>query len=1164
MYRRMLFVGLGGSGGKTLRVLKRDLRERLNDAGWDGPIPKGWQFVHIDAPTVPDGLRKGGGSLDESEYLGLIGEGVDYYTVEGRNDHIPNIDRELLGWRVDGQAVRVPLTMGLGQFRALGRAVALCYAEPIKERLSLSMRRLNNPDTVAELGNLYEVVNGAAPVVASPPPIVVVVSSLAGGTGAGLVIDVCDILRSLESTWASKSIALLYTPEVFLSLPSGDIEGIQPNSLAAISEVLNGLWWHGGMQDSQVPRKTFAALRAVGLPNQIPHSGPYCSYLIGSTSAAGVQFTNYDELFETVGAALVSWVSDKEFQQEFIATTIGNWEQSARGNQPMIDVLVNTGSAPVEPGFPAFSALGFSRVSLGLKFLERYSSRRIAKDAAMFLVNAHLTNAEAQAMIGARKVVDPEQLANELADRYLGWFLDRSLLEERGPEKNQIVECLTPSDSANEWNTAFSRAKGLSLLVGSHPIREWAYAIDSGIEQATEAYFKSMTRLVQDRVNSWITDRPRQILAVVEEAIARFGLRVAAAIVRKSAGILRDPVSGIVGELRVERDTFQSYAQASRWQEQVRLKLDVNGNSKIDSENDSIDAAITEGLRYSLCVANAHICDRSAALVDDFAGGFLSPLARSIEDAANLLDLEIDAVNDWPNWATGLPPQDLCPPRSEWTLIEPEEFASIFTEKLADTFSSGGDRSAVDDHQRKTRDAVISGGFIRMLADQSPDAYQRVQYLELVAVTQSWAADFGLTQKPEPRREAIFKVRVSPDQLSERATEWLNRPGTPFQLLLATDLRTYTAHEQNQVATASPTEYEARRRQFIEKFTAAINAASPLVGLDPNLTPRIHPSLTSGGSVKFKRDVSLVPFRGHPLEEQVETLLETTCYAGRGDNLQRMMVGSSKVPYIDIISQLDNPVSPLVVQSLMRPISQAWAGARDSGTAIGSFWSMRRGRNLREFVPVPQEHLAAMIRGWFTGKLLGLIRGELGQAISIVRDPRDPTPRWVTFPHPTLTEARDRRDQLPVVLESLTLAYAEVGTAQSLAPLMPYQALRDFGSSMASATSELYSYKSLNPVLRQWLRTGEVPNAALIQNYTGARKEICASSEEERRSNLEKFLTTQIHDYNSKYESHLHAVRSDRSLLGRAPFWPDLKDEIVRALEEIKVIASIVADDSDF
>ena len=31
MYRKMMFVGLGGSGGKTLRVLKRDLKEWLID-----------------------------------------------------------------------------------------------------------------------------------------------------------------------------------------------------------------------------------------------------------------------------------------------------------------------------------------------------------------------------------------------------------------------------------------------------------------------------------------------------------------------------------------------------------------------------------------------------------------------------------------------------------------------------------------------------------------------------------------------------------------------------------------------------------------------------------------------------------------------------------------------------------------------------------------------------------------------------------------------------------------------------------------------------------------------------------------------------------------------------------------------------------------------------
>jgi len=246
MFRRLLFVGLGGSGGQTLRVLKRDLKEWLKDLEWEGSFPAGWQFLHIDTPAVPDGIRKGGGSLEDSEYLGLIGEGVGFDAVSGKIDKISGVGPELLGWRVDGQALRVPLMMGAGQFRAIGRAIAMCYAQPIKDRLSLSINRINNPASNAELASIYTMANGTPPSVAAASPIVIVVSSLAGGTGAGLLVDVCDILRALAPTWGGESIALLYTPEVFLGLGDGSIGGIQPNSLAAISEVLNGYWWHGG------------------------------------------------------------------------------------------------------------------------------------------------------------------------------------------------------------------------------------------------------------------------------------------------------------------------------------------------------------------------------------------------------------------------------------------------------------------------------------------------------------------------------------------------------------------------------------------------------------------------------------------------------------------------------------------------------------------------------------------------------------------------------------------------------------------------------------------------------------------------------------------------------------------------------------------------------
>jgi hypothetical protein len=1164
MYRRMLFVGLGGSGGKTLRVLKRDLKEWLNDLGWEGSFPIGWQFLHIDTPSIPDGIRKGGGSLDDSEYLGLIGEGVGFDAVAGKIDKIASIESELLGWRVDGQALKVPLTMGAGQFRAIGRSIAICYSQPIKERLGISINRLNNPQASAELATLYSMAIGTPPSVAPAPPIVIVVSSLAGGTGAGLLVDVCDILRALNPTWGGDSIALLYTPEVFLGLGDGAVAGVQPNSLAAISEILNGYWWHGGTQNSQVQRKSLAALKAAGLANDIPNSGPFCSYLVGSTSAGGVQYQTDIELFETVGAALVSWATDIKVQQNFIAHTIGNWQAAAKANQPSEDVLVNHG-AGVEPGVPAFSALGFSRVSLGTKYLERYAARRLAKDAALHLANAHLASAEAQAMIQSRKIIDPEQIVDEIAERYVSWFLERSVLEERGPDKNQIVDMLTPEDSTSEWTKAVNRALELAALPGSHPASAWIETIDSGVEQATLAYHDAMTKLVHSRVKEWLKVRPNEVLRVAEDVIARFGLKVAAAIIMKASNVLSNPATGVVVELRAERDNFQGFAQSTRWQEQVRLKLDASSKSKLAFDHPSVREAVTEALRYSICVTNAHICDRAAALIGDFATGFLRPLSRAIEDASALLDLSIDDTNDWPNWGPGKPPANLCPPKSEWTLIEPDEFAEVFDRKLAETFAGETTSTEVGDHQTLARTDVVSGEFIRKLAETSPDSYRQLLHLQLLSPAQKWSADYSVSQDAEPRKDLVVEVKVLPEQLNARAIAWLRRSGTPFQLLLSTDLRSYTAQEPHQVPTATLSEYKTRQLRLLEKLTAAISAASPLVGLDQTLIGQLHPRLTAGGSLKIKRDASEVPFGGaHALEKPVSDLLAKTCYETRQGELEKIMVGSAKVPHIDIVSQLDSPVSPLVVKSLMQPISNAWTAVKANPRDVPNFWSHRRARTLREFVPVPQEHLGAMIRGWFTGKLLQIIKDEPGEPVSIVRDVDDRSPLWVTFPYPTLTEASDRREQLPAILESLTLAYAAVGTVSSLEPLAPYIALRDYGSSNPSAAAELYSYRSLNPTLRRWLQSGQVGNSAAIPNYSGPRANLSGATEADRRKKVEEFLNEQIRSYTAKHDAHLHEARRDPSVLGRAPFWPAIKSDIVVALDQLKIAVGQVTDDSDF
>ena len=39
MLRPFLFIGVGGSGGKTLWTLRDELRNRLDEAGYTGDIP---------------------------------------------------------------------------------------------------------------------------------------------------------------------------------------------------------------------------------------------------------------------------------------------------------------------------------------------------------------------------------------------------------------------------------------------------------------------------------------------------------------------------------------------------------------------------------------------------------------------------------------------------------------------------------------------------------------------------------------------------------------------------------------------------------------------------------------------------------------------------------------------------------------------------------------------------------------------------------------------------------------------------------------------------------------------------------------------------------------------------------------------------------------------
>lgn len=1161
-YRRMLFVGLGGSGGKTLRYLKRDLNQWLESVGWDSGLPLGWQFLQIDTPTVPDGAElQNVPMLDDSEYLGLVGEGTTF----------DQIDQSLLGnkqnrlefssWRVQPAALGVPVNTGAGQYRAVGRSIALAYLGVIRNRLEEVFGRLSQANAQSSLTSLYMHVHNAQPTAVAAPPIVVVVSSLAGGTGAGLINDVCDLLREIDPVAGDASLGLLYTPEVFASIAPSAKGGIQPNSLAAICEVLNGYWWHGGSGSdaAYVPRKSSPIMRAAGAVTSIEKTGPSFPFLIGAQNSAGITYESDAQLFEVVGTALTSWATDITVQSELLAYTISNWKaREVHASIQSSNVLVNQGSPTQnEPAINPFSALGFSRVSVGNKYFGRYATERLAKDAIDFLRQNHEMGGAAQALRQQQPNISAKELTAKQCEQNFPWFLNMCKLNERGPTSDQVQDAIKPSPA--EWEAIFydcvNQAVQMSSLAGNHTAADWMTVIEPAVVNAAEIFDVRCQPIIDANVLRWIDDQPKVVANAVVVAVGQYGLRIAEALVAKLIQEISDPIEGIIPDLREEISKYTGWAAQSRWSKKAEAAF-TQPTKKVPG-GQVVEFACTEGLTDAICTTWIRVKHVAIELLNEFVVGFLEPLRQALYNAAHRLDTESAEVGAWPTWSAPGVPGSLSPssepPVSEWTLIDKTEFSDLFDKLLSQTIGGGVGQSVAE--RADVRTQTVCGDFLEDLIRAVPQEARKLVLLKAIHQTNAWWPGVSVVpSSSKPPSIATFHVGLDVPTVKLRAEKWLHLPNSPFERVLNDSLRSFTAPPSGQNAPGvTERDYQDRQRALLSAFQSAINASQPLVGLNPALMAVLfgdtsHPALSV--------EVSSVPFEGHPLYDGTLALLASQfAKSPVQKSAEKYFNKDVHAQHIDIVTSLYGAYPALVVSSLLMPIAKSWNALTTEG-ARAAFWDKRRARGLAEFIPAPQEHVLCMLRGWFLGRILGLVHTyDPAQSLAFTVAPRhdDLGTTSKNLPSIPLSTSNKWGDEPAVILESLGLAYVEVAAQNSLEPLKGYVNLLELGKEGNGLGLQLGSYDEIGDYVMSWIRTGAV---SLSGRFKPQRDPIIngdrsAQTAENRHDLLVKALTDMKSQYASDLATYKDSIQDSPNALGATPLWPSMYSLIDAALGQV-------------
>ncbi|MFT4201970.1 tubulin-like doman-containing protein [Gordonia sp. (in: high G+C Gram-positive bacteria)] len=1102
--KRFLVVGCGGSGGAALAYMMDQLKSDLRSHGID-KLPAGWQFVHLDVPTSPTPVQGVGTVPDQGGvYVGTGPESDSYKVLDNAMSQrlVANGELDTIAtWAPrEPETVYTPLSTGAGQYRALGRMITLSRVDTVRKALQRAWDELFANSTDSEMRSLK--VPGAGGYSSNDQPIVLVVSSMAGGAGASMALDVCRILTLVQGVDPRLMGVFMVTPDIFETLPDSAITGTRANALAMLGEIV-------ASQTGSARETDVALLRALGHEKGEGERIPFARvFPVGRY--VGAQRTVFGDgtpnaVYRGLGRGLAGLVLSGSATQQFVEWDLTN----AVGDQGSLEYL---GWGNKQWNNVPWGTFGYASLSMGRDRYAEYSAQRLARSSVDKLLHGHLQPGNDSS--------DEEQVNAILDNQWSNICYSMGLPDTTDASSTGLAPWLTttvlPADqvSAQARNVVNTCVRPMIDQTPGVNGEQWAARVQQVLAERRHALAEGANAAAYNHAFGWHQHFVTQLEQATARALATQGLPYATGLVKRVARLLDDVLLPALTDL-------SKYGPADIADLPPEVKATLASLSGTIANPapiaDEVFAGSARTVERQIYAALAHhVANACGAMVTEV----FDPLIDALNEAQTLLRqaaganrqqvglalLQTDEYAAWPADSDELVAERFSEADNEVMLTRSAEFKGRYEIDLpASVGATSTDPRLLGEGISRAAGHVITGFWTTVDGSKSPAEERPV-----VERTTTWISR-AFPRHPETgdgliAQRATYDIHVRPPELLDRARRFVARTGESFDRFCSVSLRQYVEGED-----APESERVARRTDLELRFGEAVNLARPLASVNENAMQAIH----GVAEMVYRYKFSAIPFLGLPVAGDLKTALSTTARVDKksADALTNALTDEAKIKRIDIFGSYPN-YSPLAYEAVIEPAARQWLAS--SPGQRKAFWTMRRARPLQASLPMHENERRAMVGGWVLGQALGMIQVPAEPFTEAVHVWDTQARTWLPFPNPLLTPPAEflaEYDWLPAVLESVLVAIAQSHQPPVMSSMAPYRALRHLFDAGAENPSTGLEQRQLAATVNManWLRGGETGTgvaAAIPESGPGV-------SIKDRAERLRAYLAYQ-HEFVSK------------------------------------------------